>query len=89
MSSRVVLECTFSNDKKKRDKKSKESRKKPQNLSLTPIGNKELAKLIEENRPSSNEIKNKSSTECEYEMKMIFIANRCEDGKIKETRELE
>lgn len=96
MSSRVVLECTFSNDKKKRDKKAKESRKIPQKLTLNQIGNKELAKLIEENIPKNlesctNETKIKDTTEsCEYEMKMIFIAsNQCEDVKINETRDIE
>lgn len=95
MSSRVVLECTFSNDKKKRDKKPKESRKITQNLTLNKIGNKELAKLIEEKVPNNNEprfndtkIKDASDS-CEYEMKMIFIAsNHCEDEKINETRDL-
>jgi glycine cleavage system pyridoxal-binding protein P len=95
MSSRVVLECTFSNDKKKKDKKLKESKKITQNLTLNKIGNKELAKLIEENIPKNNERSNdtkiKDTTEsCEYEMKMIFIASsQCEDEKINETRDLE
>lgn len=96
MSSRVVLECTFSNDKKKRDKKPKESRKIPQNFMMKPIGNKELAKLIEEKIPRSTETitngtkLNDTSDSCEYEMKMIFIAsNECKDEKINETQDLE
>lgn len=95
MSSRVVLECTFSNDKKKRDKKSKQSKKITQSIKANPIGNKELAKLIEENgakdsNSNQNQTKIKDATNtCEYEMKMIFISNQSEEERINETRDLE
>lgn len=87
MSSRVVLECTFSTDKKKRDKK-----KVKQNLPLKQIGNK--AKLIEANAPRNNNSnfneESKSKETCEYEMKIIFIpSEECKnDDKMNETQNL-
>ncbi len=90
MSSRVVLECTFSNDKKKRDRKSKESKKSSQNQT----GNKK--KLILDGNGQSDSksfhssLKARTSSECEYEMKIILCPSRkSNEDKISETKDLE
>jgi hypothetical protein len=92
MSSRVVVECSFTNfDRKKRKEKLREARKNIQNSNQTnEIGQnlKQLAVLITNQNlnNASNEVS--PSNQCEYELQMMFNgSNEAQSDTLAETVE--